>query len=257
MFIRTCPKCSKEIQYKSISRFSSAIKTGKLCLSCACFSRTTDEYRHKCSESAKKRHKENPQIRQPMKQSTKQKISYALTGKPKSAEHIEKMRKANLGRIPSNKGIPASKSMKEKLSKSLTGRQLTPEHKNNIRLGRINVMKNNPGATVSKTETKFLDSLETLYDIHIERSFIIENRVFDGRYKNILIECDGSYWHSFAKAKQNDNHKDTIAIVNGYTLFRVKLDKIKEIDTVIAMHRKEFDNCFIPQKCILQVSYPT
>ena len=38
---------------------------------------------------------------------------------------------------------------------------------------------------------------------------------------NILIEADGSYWHSFEKAKERDARKREWCNKNGFELFRI------------------------------------
>lgn len=68
---------------------------------------------------------------------------------------------------------------------------------------RINKLKAQGGcvSTVSDMEKKFIDLIEQIYGIDVERQVLMffetinSHRSFDGRYKNILIEFQGSYWH--------------------------------------------------------------
>lgn len=60
----------------------------------------------------------------------------------------------------------------------------------------------------SKKEEDFISKLEYFYGIEIERNVILEEnnliRTFDGRYKNILIEFQGTYWHCDPREYKSD-----------------------------------------------------
>jgi len=60
----------------------------------------------------------------------------------------------------------------------------------------------------SKKEEDFISKLEFFYGIEIERNIILEEnnliRTFDGRYKNILIEFQGKYWHCDPREYKSD-----------------------------------------------------
>lgn len=90
---------------------------------------------------------------------------------------------------------------------------------------RLKLSKN----SISKTEILFGDYIENEYEIKIERQFLLCGRVFDIKYKNILIESDGSHWHKSSDAKRIDKIKNRLAAENGYTLLRFKLDREKDI----------------------------
>ena len=86
---------------------------------------------------------------------------------------------------------------------------------------------------VSKSGTTFLDKIEQLFNIKIEREFELSHRYFDGRYKNYLIEVDSDYWHSAKKAQIIDAQKTQLAKKNGFKLFRVKVNNLKEVEPAI------------------------
>lgn len=44
---------------------------------------------------------------------------------------------------------------------------------------------------------------------------------------NILIECDGSYWHSIPGAKEKDIKKDKVLKAKGYEVYRLSEEEIK------------------------------
>ena len=73
----------------------------------------------------------------------------------------------------------------------------------------------------SKTADSLLDKLEKLLSIKIIREYKVENKYFDGYIPDlkILIESDGSYWHS--DKQDNDLAKDQIAKTAGLQLIRV------------------------------------
>lgn len=73
------------------------------------------------------------------------------------------------------------------------------EEKQKIYEGRVNGFIKAHTNTISNEETAILDLLEKKFNIKIQRQFSItyENKIylFDGKYKNILIEFNGNYWH--------------------------------------------------------------
>lgn len=88
---------------------------------------------------------------------------------------------------------------------------------------------------ISKVEIEFGIKIKEIFNIELESSYWIENKCYDYKVPNkkILIECDGSYWHSLVKAKENDIYKNILAEKYGYKLYRFKLDKIEEIENII------------------------
>jgi len=140
------------------------------------------------------------------------------------------------------------------------------EEKLEINIKKTRRCGSNKGLSVSNKETKFLNLLETLFNITIERSFVIvdENsndiKIFDGKYKNILFEYNGDYWHCNPKKYdseyfnksvkltasqiwEKDALKAKVAIDKGYILITVwendmedlsiLPDEIKRIEGII------------------------
>jgi len=50
--------------------------------------------------------------------------------------------------------------------------------------------------------------------------------------KNLLIEIDGTYFHSSNEAKENDIYKERLAIKNGFNIIRISEDDIKNIKNI-------------------------
>jgi very-short-patch-repair endonuclease len=75
---------------------------------------------------------------------------------------------------------------------------------------------------VSEFEKRVLDRIEGL-GIGVERCCKVGKWTFDGRLAgtNILVEVDGSYWHSTAKVKARDILKDVWCGTNGFDLIRI------------------------------------
>ena len=55
-------------------------------------------------------------------------------------------------------------------------------------------------------------------------------RYYDFKLSNILIECDGDYWHSLPHNIINDKYKDELAKKSGYLLLRFKETEIMKKD---------------------------
>jgi hypothetical protein len=91
----------------------------------------------------------------------------------------------------------------------------------------------------SNTEIEFYNVIRYFFGKNANKQFKLENKVYDIiLYNKILIEFDGTYWHSLAKNVENDKLKDEIARRNNYIMFRVKdtesnsieiLNKLKKI----------------------------
>ncbi len=58
----------------------------------------------------------------------------------------------------------------------------------------------------------------------VQRQFKLENRIFDFKIGNILIEYDGDH-HRVKKYQKIDAKKDLLAQKSGYRIFRIKKSK--------------------------------
>lgn len=94
--------------------------------------------------------------------------------------------------------------------------------------------------SISKPETLFLDRLEEIYGLTIDRQLPLKNWLFDGRIKgtNILIESDGSYFHSREDVKKRDKAKEKYAERKGFVVYRFENSIVEEIEDNI----KKYDN---------------
>ena len=89
--------------------------------------------------------------------------------------------------------------------------------------------------STSKPANTLLDLLEKTFSYELTREFSLGRFFFDAYIPelNLLIESDGSYWHSSEKAKINDIKKETLAIQRGYRFVRVTNDGAKDIPNAL------------------------
>ena len=93
----------------------------------------------------------------------------------------------------------------------------------------------------SQIEIDFLNVLKFYFGKSVLNSFELDGKIFDYKLgKNILIELDGEYWHSFDEAKINDLTKNEIAKSNNFILIRVNDKYVKSL-AFINRIRKIYD----------------
>jgi very-short-patch-repair endonuclease len=85
-------------------------------------------------------------------------------------------------------------------------------------------------AMSSKTAERLFNKLEDKLDLKIIREYRINNRFFDGYIPELklLIESDGSYWHSKPESVEIDAEKDKLAKEAGLQLIRVTNNNEKD-----------------------------
>lgn len=85
----------------------------------------------------------------------------------------------------------------------------------------------------SEIEIEFFHVLRYYFNDSIKLSFKLENKYYDyilgGK---LLIELDGTYWHSTQKAKDNDKYKNELAVKHGFEIFRIDEKEAKNIETL-------------------------
>jgi hypothetical protein len=110
----------------------------------------------------------------------------------------------------------------------------------------IEVNKTMISNSISKCEEQLAKKLH----IH-EIQFRLENRYFDYKIDNDLIEIDGNYWHAKNITNNfyadqfinlaNDVYKNHIAEKNGYNLYRIWEDNIDNIKTIGDLKNASYD----------------
>lgn len=96
----------------------------------------------------------------------------------------------------------------------------------------------------SASEEAFFNAVEELYKIKINRQFPLDYRFFDGQYGMVLIECDGERWHSRPKHKRRDALKDEIARKHGFKLYRIKLNRVRDVPQAIEENKQLLSEIF-------------
>jgi very-short-patch-repair endonuclease len=98
--------------------------------------------------------------------------------------------------------------------------------------------------TVSKSEAVFGDKILQIFNISLQPSFWLDGRCFDYKIpnKNILIECDSTYWHSKPDRVEIDKLKNEIAKKHGYELIRFLINGAEEVDRVIEENKEKIQS---------------
>ena len=233
------------------------------------------ETRLKMSEAkkGKKLSEERKQkMHKPRTIETKQKISKSMKGKntwmkgktawnkgiSKTEETIIKWRESRKGYRPTEETkLKTSKSLKGHITSSETKKKISKSHKKLIQeLGYV------PGSGKSRNTKPELKAELILqkYNLNYKKQFRINYlntvRLYDFYLPdyNILLEIDGTYWHSkgikdkditnqtLKEQRQNDCIKDKLAQDNGYTLIRIWSDELDQLDQycdIMLFYRKK------------------
>ena len=132
----------------------------------------------------------------------------------------------------------------DKMKSSITDEMR--EFRRKVALKRIS--KNNSTVFTSKSEKLLLDTIENIYAIKIHRAVPYYTHkfgcVYDGKYKNWIIEVDSDYWHSSDRERRNDELKTHYALENGYNILRIKVNRVEEVNDIILGNFSELDKIF-------------
>lgn len=160
----------------------------------------------------------------------KKKMSLAKFGKPsprKGSKHSKeaklKNKLAHLGKPSPMKGKHHTQEAKEK------NRQSHIKQRNKFvewgAKGCLKFQANKEPTTIEKIVYKFLESK----NIEFEKQFLIKNKFTADAYipkLNLIVECDGSYWHRSKEAKNRDRVRDNYLAKYGYITLRLKEEEI-------------------------------
>lgn len=90
----------------------------------------------------------------------------------------------------------------------------------------------------SNIELDFFNVLRFYFGNNIQLSFKLEEKYFDYKLgKKLLIELDGTYWHSTTEAKANDKYKNELALKHGYQILRINDKNVKDLETIIKIKK--------------------
>jgi len=190
------------------------------------------------------------------KQTEKHKRNSILgrTGYKHSEKTKLKMRLASLGKKNHNYGKETPQTIIDKISASLKGRVISLQHRDNLSKAlkgkkftesHKKALKNKWAslneedrknrliplltANPSSLENVICDVLDEL-DIKYERQKHIHPYFVDIYIpiKNLIVECDGEYWHNKPGRKELDKKRDNFLISLGYKIIHLPGKKIKK-----------------------------
>ena len=124
-----------------------------------------------------------------------------------------------IGRILQSHGIDTSihfgPSFSKKISEIVKTRWLDDDYKHKMAVARSSA---NKISSIQHTLYSILDEMGISYDIE----FVIGPFTFDCRIGDLLIECNGDYWHSIDKVISNDQNKN-LYINNYHPEFKLRV----------------------------------
>jgi len=176
----------------------------------------SEETKRKISESLKG--EKNPNYRKTFSEDTKRKMSEAHKGKTLSEETKNRMsivrkKTTNSGRFkknnaPWNKGKPRSKETREK-----------------IRAARLNQVLPIKDTSIEVAMQAELSRRSILFEKHVP---LFGKYLVDIKIRNLIVECDGNYWHSFPDGLNKDRRRDDDLKEAGYNVLRFWGSEIRE-----------------------------
>jgi len=182
-----------------------------------------EEVRKKISNTLKGRIASKGMTGKHHSKETKQKISNSEKGKKLTKEHIEKMRQANLGK----------KLSKETIQKIIQSRKINGKlwHSKETIEKMKEARKNQKNTFTSSIEVKiqkFLKQLGIEYFTHqymkIEHGYQCDILIPS---LNLVIECDGDYWHKYPIGRKIDLQRTQELLDKGFRVLRLWEHEIK------------------------------
>jgi len=160
-------------------------------------------------------------------------------GKITSEETKEKIRKTKIGkdfmtkeqRNIVNKKIKGKKrtiEQRKRISNGLKGKLKTEEHKKKMSMAHIKYMQNNPekckmfNTSIEIKIQNFLKELKIEYFTHqymkIEHGYQCDILIPS---MNLVIECDGDYWHKYPIGLERDHIRTKELLEKGFKVLRL------------------------------------
>lgn len=102
-----------------------------------------------------------------------------------------------------------------------------PEYQRKVLDGRIAKLKS-AHTSIEVAIAALLDVLGIEYQTQVRMGRYVVDFYIPS--KNLVIECDGDYWHSTERAKVTDARKDAYLLSKGYTILRLPEHRIKAND---------------------------
>ena len=112
-------------------------------------------------------------------------------------------------------------------NKNVTGYKQTEETKMKVRIKLSEFYKSKQPTSIEKIVYDFLLSKGVLFEKQklINGKFTVDVYIPDF---NLVIECDGKYWHSLQRSINNDKAKNAYLTKCGFNMLRLGEDEIKD-----------------------------
>lgn len=170
-------------------------------------------------------------------------------GKKRSNETKLKISMSLKGHSWSRKGASHTEESKRRMSKSHKGKIISEVTKEKLRQRGVEFFKRISILGIEKQQnSKEPTSIEkAVYDFLKSEGVVFEKqRIINGKFLvdafipnlNVIIECDGDYWHSSDKVKKRDKSKNAYLTKCGYNLIRLSESQIKNGDFIQILKRE-------------------
>jgi hypothetical protein len=228
---RNCPKCNKEITYKSKYGLFGAIKRNSLCIRCSQIKYEEDK---KCIDCGRKILRVSIRCKSCSK---KGKLNWVTRNGGLKPETIDKLRKICGGKNHSNYKKRLSETTKQKISNSHKKENLSYQNIINYRIGAMNRIlrqknqKNNTYGNYNEIACKFFDKLNKFKNwngIHALNGgeYAIKNLGYFLDYyepdKNIAIEWDEPYHRKKKQTEKDERKEKEIKALLNCKFYRIK-----------------------------------
>lgn len=168
-------------------------------------------------------------------QEARLKISKLQKGKKLTKEHIQKRTESRKGYRHSNstrqkigsanKGTKHSQKFREDCARRMLGKKLSVQTKQKIIKGIADYFKGNL-SSIEIAMQEVLDNLNTNYiSQHPIGWYIVD---FYLPEQNLIVECDGDYWHNRSGVQERDAKRDSYLRRKGYKVVRIWEHEIKK-----------------------------
>jgi len=190
--------------------------------------KNSEESNKRRSETVKKLW-ENPEYREKQSKSKPNQIKNLKKTLDENPEIRKIMSDKKIGKDSWNKGkigVYSQETIKQ-ISDSVKKLRENPEYREyHDKLLKEGRKKNRRISSIEKMFAKELIKRNIDFS---QQAFMLDKYAVDFLINDdIVIECDGDYWHNLPNIKEKDKIKDKILIENGFTIFRFWEHEIKK-----------------------------
>lgn len=152
-------------------------------------------------------------------------IAQALTGRKLSQEHREATSRGHMGQEPWNRGISPSDETRQRISEANRQRWAQIPQAERVKL--IPAFHRAGLKAAHRTKRSRIERAIEVELMALNIAFIAQHEI--GKYHadfylpawNLVLECDGAYWHSLPQAQARDRERDAWMRAQGYRIVRL------------------------------------